>query len=43
MKKDITKIDNHYDYVSKKFKIDKDVVHSLHCGIHNGLLSESHQ
>ena len=35
------KIDNHYNYVSKKYKIDKDVIHSWHCGIHGGLLTDT--
>ena len=39
--KDIYNIKSHYDFVSNKFKIKKDIVHSLHSGIHNGLLSES--
>lgn len=38
---DIKKIDNHYNYVSKKYKIDKDVIHSWHCGIHGGLLTDT--
>ncbi len=40
-KKDVCNIQRHYDYVSNKFEIKRDIVHSLHCGIHNGLLSES--
>ena len=39
--KDVCNIKRHYDYVSNKFKTKRDIVHSLHCGIHNGLLSES--
>ena len=39
--KDVCNIKRHYDYVSNKFEIKRDIVHSLHCGIHNGLLSES--
>ena len=27
--------------VSKKYKIDKDVIHSWHCGIHGGLLTDT--
>ena len=39
--KDVCNIERHYDYVSNKFEIERDIVHSLHCGIHIGLLSES--
>ena len=39
--KDVHNVRSHYDYVSNKFKIKRDIVHSLHSGIHNGLLSES--
>ena len=37
---DVKKINNHYNYVSK-YKIDKDVIHSWHCGIHGGLLTDT--
>ena len=39
--KDVCNIKKHYDYVSNKFEIKRDIVHSLHSGIHNGLLSKS--
>ena len=42
-KKDVININRHYNYVANKFKIDKNVVHSFHSGIHNGLITEAIQ
>ena len=40
-KKDIKNVKNHFTYISNKFKIDKDIVHSWHTGIHSGLLTNT--
>ncbi len=39
--KDVSKVKNHYHYVSNLFNIKKNVVHSWHAGIHPGVIYDS--